>query len=207
MLNITKKSMRNYTYNADYFGEWFRSSGVTQKQLMKDLGVNNTSLKRWMIDKSNPLPVEKMVLLCNIYDIDLSEFFIEDGRQADVKPRRNRENAHSWKKFSPTPPAPAADTITKEELLQLKLDHLQEMQRIQQEAREREEAMRLDYEQRIEEYKEMVRDGMQTVRMALSKIEPKPEDFVGGYGVNDPNTIGGALHDTGAFPHVNPKKR
>ena len=68
--------MRNYTYNADYFGEWFRSSGVTITQLMKDLGVNNTSLKRWMIDKSNPLPVEKMVLLCNIYDIDLSGYEI-----------------------------------------------------------------------------------------------------------------------------------
>lgn len=199
--------MRNYTYNADYFGEWFRSSGVTQKQLMNDLGVNNTSLKRWMIDKSNPLPVEKMVLLCNIYDIDLSEFFFEDGRQADVKPRRNRENAHSEKNFSHTPQAPAADTITKEELLQLKLDHLQEMQRIQQEAREREEAMRLDYEQRIEEYKEMVRDGMQTVRMALSKIETKPESFSCGYGVSDPKTMDGAFPDTGVFPHVNPKKR
>ena len=197
--------MRNYTYNADYFGEWFRSSGVTQAQLMKDLGVNNTSLKRWMIDKSNPLPVEKMVLLCNIYDIDLSEFFFEDGRQADVRPRRNRETAHSEKKSSPTPPT--ADTITKEELMQLKLDHLQEVQRIQQEAREREEAIRKDYEQRIEEYKEMVRDGMQTVRMALSKIEPKPEGFVGGYGVADPKAMGGAFPDTGAFPHVNPKKR
>lgn len=199
--------MRNYTYNADYFGEWFRSSGVTQKQLMNDLGVNNTSLKRWMIDKSNPLPVEKMVLLCNIYDIDLSEFFFEDGRQADVKPRRNRENVHSEKNFSHTLQAPAADTITKEELLQLKLDHLQEMQRIQQEAREREEAMRLDYEQRIEEYKEMVRDGMQTVRMALSKIETKPESFSSGYGVSDPKTMDGAFPDTGVFPHVNPKKR
>lgn len=197
--------MRNYTYNADYFGEWFRSSGVTITQLMKDLGVNNTSLKRWMIDKSNPLPVEKMVLLCNIYDIDLSEFFFDDGRQADVRPRRSQVATCSEKKSSPTPPT--ADTITKEELLQLKLDHLQEVQRIQQEAREREEAMRKDYEQRIEEYKEMVRDGMQTVRMALSKIEPKPEGFVGGYGVADPNTMGGAFPDTGAFPHVNPKKR
>lgn len=205
MLNITKKSMRNYTYNADYFGEWFRSSGVTITQLMKDLGVNNTSLKRWMIDKSNPLPVEKMVLLCNIYDIDLSEFFFDDGRQADVRPRRNRETVRSEKKSSPTPPT--ADIITKEELLQLKLDHLQEVQRIQQEAREREEAMRKDYEQRIEEYKEMVRDGMQTVRMALSKIEPKPEGFVGGYGVADPKTMGGAFPDTGVLPHVNPQKR
>ena len=199
--------MRNYTYNADYFGEWFRSSRVTITQLMKDLGVNNTSLKRWMIDKSNPLPVEKMVLLCNIYNIDLSEFFFEDGRQADVRPRRNRETVRSEKKSFPTPPAPASDAITKEELLQLKLDHLQEVQRIQQEAREREEAMRKDYEQRIEEYKEMVRDGMQTVRMALSKIEPKPDGFVGGYGVADPKTMGGAFPDTGAFPHVNPKKR
>ena len=124
--------MRNYTYNADYFGEWFRSSGVTITQLMKDLGVNNTSLKRWMIDKTNPLPVEKMVLLCNIYDIDISEFFFEDGRQADVRPRRNRETAHSENKSSTTPPAPSADAITKEELLQVKLDHLQEVQRIQQ---------------------------------------------------------------------------
>ena len=198
--------MRNYTYNADYFGEWFRSSGVTVTQLMKDLGVNNTSLKRWMIEKSNPLPVEKMVLLCNIYDIDLSEFFFDDGRQADVRPRQNRESAYS-EKCSPTPSSPAADTITKEELLQLKLDHLQEVQRIQQVAREREEAMRKDYEQRIEEYKEMVRDGMQTVRMALSKIEPKPEGFVGGYGVSDPKTMGSAFPDTGVFPHVNPKKR
>lgn len=207
MLNITKKSMRNYTYNADYFGEWFRSSGVTITQLMKDLGVNNTSLKRWMIDKSNPLPVEKMMLLCNIYNIDLSEFFFDDGRQADVSPRRSQVATCSEKKSSPTPPAPAADAITKEELLQLKLDHLQEVQRIQQEAREREEAMRKDYEQRIEEYKEMVRDGMQTVRMALSKIEPKPEGFVGGYGVADPKTMGGAFPDTGVLPHVNPKKR
>ena len=207
MLNITKKSMRNYTYNADYFGEWFRSSGVTITQLMKDLGVNNTSLKRWMIDKSNPLPVEKLVLLCNIYDIDLSEFFFEDGRQADVRPPRNRETVRSEKKSFTTQPAPAADAITKEELLQLKLDHLQEVQRIQQEAREREEAMRKDYEQRIEEYKEMVRDGMQTVRMALSRIEPKQEVFSSGYGVSDPKTMGGAFPDTGVFPHVNPKKR
>ena len=196
--------MRNYTYNANYFEEWFRSSGLTITQLMKDLGVNNTSLKRWMIDKSNPLPVEKIVLLCNIYDIDLSEFFFEDGRQADVRPRRNRESAHSEK--SPAPPAPAAGTITKEELLQLKIDHLQEVQRIQQEAREREEAMRQDYEQRIEEYKEMVRDGMQTVRMALSRIEPKQEFFSSGYGVSDKKTVGGASPDT-VFPHVNPKKR
>ena len=99
------------------------------------------------------------------------------------------------------------DTITKEEMLQLKLDHLQEVQRILQEAREREETLRKDYERRIEEYKEMVRDGMQTVKMALSKIEPKPEGHVGGYGVADPKTMGGAFPDTGAFPHVNPKKR
>ena len=199
--------MRNYTYNADYFGEWFRSSGVTITQLMKDLGVNNTSLKRWMIDKTNPLPVEKMVLLCNIYDIDISEFFFEDGRQADVRPRCNRETAHSENKSSTTPSAPSADAITKEELLQVKLDHLQEVQRIQQEAREREEAMRQDYEQRIEEYKEMLRDGMQTVRMALSKIEPKSEGFSDGYGVSDPKTMVGSFPDTGVFPHVNPKKR
>ncbi len=199
--------MRNYTYNADYFGEWFRSSGVTITQLMKDLGVNNTSLKRWMIDKTNPLPVEKMVLLCNIYDINISEFFFEDGRQADVRPRRNRETAHSENKSSTTPPAPSADAITKEELLQVKLDHLQEVQRIQQEAREREESMRQDYEQRIEEYKEMLRDGMQTVRMALSKIEPKSEGFSGGYGASDPKTMAGSFPDTGVFPHVNPKKR
>ena len=204
MLNITETNMRNYTYNAEFFEQWFKSSGLTITQLMKDLSVNNTSLKRWMIDKSNPLPVEKMVLLCNIYDIDLSEFFRDDGHPADVRPRYT---ASAMKKFTPTPPQPMTDTITKEEMLQLKLDHLQEVQRIQQEAREREETLRKDYERRIEEYKEMVRDGMQTVKMALSKIEPKPEGHVGGYGVADPKTMGGAFPDTGAFPHVNPKKR
>ena len=90
MLNITKKSMRNYTYNAGYFGEWFRSSGVTITQLMKDLGVNNTSLKRWMIDKSNPLPVENMVLLCNIYDIDPHRH-----QQPMPSPKKNCCNSNS----------------------------------------------------------------------------------------------------------------
>lgn len=208
MLNITKKSMRNYTYNADYFGEWFRSSGVTQAQLMKDLGVNNTSLKRWMKDKSNPLPVEKMILFCNTYDIDISEFFSENGQPADIHPRRNREAAQTTRKTVAAPHVPPSGTITKEELLQLKLDHLQEVQRIRQEAQEREEAMRKEYEKRIEEYKAMVHENMEALKMALSKIVPKQEGYAGSYGVSDGKSMGGAtLPNMGPFPHVDPKKR
>ena len=202
--------MRNYTYNADYFGRWFDSSKVTLTQLMKDLGVNNTSLKRWMKDKSNPLPVEKMILFCNTYDIDISEFFSENGQPADIRPRRNRESAQATRKATATvPDGSAVGTITKEELLQVKLDHLQEVQRIRQEAQEREEAMRKDYERRIEEYKAMMRENMEALKMALSKIVPKQEGYVGSYGVSDSGTVGkGApFPNIGPFPHVDPKKR
>jgi hypothetical protein len=103
---------------------------------------------------------------------------------------------------------PPSCTITKEEPLQLKLDHLQEVQRIRQEAREREEAMRKDYEQRIEEYKEMVRENMEALKMALSKIVPKQEGYAGSYGVSDGKSMGStAFPNTGPFPHVDPKKR
>lgn len=191
--------MRNYTYNADFLEKWFRSSGVTLTQLMKDLNVNNTSLKRWMTDKSNPLPVEKMVLLCNIYDIDLSEFFFEDGRPAHIRRQRSRETG------SPPHGQPAPPAITKEELLQLKLDHLQEVQRIQKDAREREDAIRKDYEQRIEEYKQMVREGMQSVRIALSKIGPGGGVCAGDCSSDGDGIPCGAFPAQGPLPHVSPK--
>ena len=199
--------MRNYTYNADYFGKWFEASKVTLTQLMKDLGVNNTSLKRWMVDKSNPLPVEKMILFCNTYDIDISEFFNESGQPADIRPRRSREAAQAARKATPAPPLHAADAITKEELLQLKLDHLQEVQRIRQEAQEREEAIRKDYEKRIDEYKLMMRDNMDALKLALSKIVPMQDEYAGSYGVSDGKAMGGPLPDLGKFPHANPQKR
>ena len=195
--------MRNFSYNADFFERWFKQSGVQLTQLMSALGVNNSSLDRWMKKKTNPIPVDKMILLCNTYDIDISEFFKEDGRKLEMRSRRSR-SAEPPKAAAPPPPASAAN----EEVLQLKLDHLQELQRVRQEAHDREEALRKDYEKRIEEYREMVRDMNENLRLALARISRLPEGYAGDFSVSEPKKqMGGTFQPAAPFPHVDPKKR
>lgn len=214
--------MKKYSYNADFFGQWFEKSGIKLTQLMKDLGVNNVSLKRWMKDKSNPLPVEKMVLLCNLYDIDLSEFFLDGDSPATIMPKSSRQVKPQDDKQKP------ADAVKGEwdeknntlqmEILQMRIDHMQEIQRMKDEQLKKEEQTRREYqnrednlrrqyearisqyEARIDEYKDMVRDGMQTTRLALT--QGGRQSSLGGYG-----TEGVADYGEATRPHVNPNKR
>ena len=214
--------MKKYSYNADFFGQWFEKSGIKLTQLMKDLGVNNVSLKRWMKDKSNPLPIEKMVLLCNLYDIELSEFFLDGESPATVIPKTaHRASVRGDERLQSE--ATKNEKNEKEntsqmEILQMKIDHMQEIQRIKDEQlkkeaqlrkeyQNREDDMRRQYEERIsqyeariDEYKEMVRDGMQTTRLALT--QGGRQSSLGGYG-----TEGVADYSDAPRPHVNPKKR
>ena len=214
--------MKKYSYNADFFGQWFEKSGIKLTQLMKDLGVNNVSLKRWMKDKSNPLPIEKMVLLCNLYDIDLSEFFLDDDNPSSITPKAaSQTRTHSGgQKPSETLKDQKNENVntSQMEILQMKVDHMQEIQRIKDEQLEKEEQIRNEhqkreddmrrqyeerisqYEARIDEYKEMVRYGMQTTRLALTQGGRQPS--YGGF-----NHDGVADYADAPRPHVNPQKR
>ena len=206
--------MKNYIYNADFFERWFERSGMTQAQLMKDLGVNNVSIKRWMRDKSNPLPVEKMIVLCNLHDIDISEFFLDGNQRAIITPRPQESASQSTEGAKPA----SGKSTASEELLRMQIAHLQEIQRMRQEAHEREEnirkeyqqreenlrrecqqredSIRQQYEQRLDEYKDMAR---MAAEMALSRKEQVKDDFGSGYGVADPSSL--------PRPIVNPQKR
>ena len=100
----------------------------------------------------------------------------------------------------------------------MKIDHMQEIQRIKDEQLKKEEQIRNEhqkreddmrrqyeerisqYEARIDEYKEMVRDGMQTTRLALT--QGGRQSSLGGYG-----TEGVADYGEDPRPHVNPKNR
>lgn len=194
--------MKNYIYNADYFEQWFRQSGITQAQLMKDLGVNNVSIKRWMHDKSNPLPIGKMLALCNLYDIDLSEFFLESGERADIHPRKageTKDKAASTEAAASVLP----DVSGNEVLLKMRIEHLLEMQRVHQQARDREETLRKEYQQREDDlrkhYEEML-EGYKSMVFALARDSRSSE----GYG-----EMGYSVSDGKGMPHssVNPQKR
>ena len=194
--------MKNYSYNADFLEEWFDKSGMRLTQLMKDLDVNNVSLKRWMRDKTNPFPVEKMILFCNLYGVDISEFFLCDGERAEI----SHDSAGAM-----VVKCDAPDVVSQSKYLQSEILHLKEIQRIQQESHDREETLRQvyqqredrlreDYEKRIEEYKSMLRDSMDTTRLALSHRDTLPDGYGDiSYGVAD-------LKDP-PYPTVNPKKR
>lgn len=214
--------MKKYSYNADFFGQWFEKSGIKLTQLMKDLEVNNVSLKRWMKDKTNPLPVEKMVLLCNLYDIDLSEFFFDGESPATVIPKTaHRASVRGDERLqieAMKNEKNEKENTLKVEILQMKIDHMQEVQRIKDEQlkkeaqlrreyQEREDDLRRQYEERIsqyeariDEYKDMVRDGMQTTRLALT--QGGRQSSYSGY-----SPEGVADYGDTPRPHVNPNKR
>ena len=214
--------MKKYSYNADFFGQWFEKSALKLTQLMKDLEVNNVSLKRWMKDKTNPLPVEKMVLLCNLYDIDLSEFFLDGDSPATVIPKTaHRASVRGDERLQSEATKNEKnekDNTSQMEILQMKIDHMQEIQRIKDEQlkkeaqlrreyQEREDDMRRQYEERIsqyeariDEYKDMVSDGMQTIRLALT--QGGRQSSYSGY-----SPEGVADYGDAPRPHVNPNKR
>ena len=100
----------------------------------------------------------------------------------------------------------------------MQIAHLQEIQRMRQEAHEREEnirkeyqqreenlrneyqqredSLRQQYEQRLDQYRDMAR---MAAEMALSRKEQVKDDFGSGYGVAD--------HSVLPHPTVNPQKR
>lgn len=213
--------MKKYSYNADFFGQWFEKSGIKLTQLMKDLGVNNVSLKRWMKDKSNPIPVEKMILLCNIYDIDISMFFLEGEKTAVITPKAPSQEsmeAESKNAASVKDEMKSGEAVPRTEVLQMRIDHMMEIQRIKDRQKESEDQIRKEYseredslrkqyderiaqyEARIDEYKDMVRDGMQTTRLALTQGRSKSS-----YGGYSPEGV--ADYGDAPRPHVNPNKR
>ena len=91
---------RKYRYNEQFFSEWLKKSGHTQREVAAVLGTNNDGILRWTKgdypkdaqghkDKSRPREVvpmsaDKIVILCNTYDIDITDFFVEDDQNGRI---------------------------------------------------------------------------------------------------------------------------
>lgn len=224
--------MRHYKYNFAYLAEWLEKHPKMKNKVAAAIGTSAASLDRWLVDLNNPhhranrldrngkkvgpISMERMLAFCNHFDVDLSCFFLQSDMPADISPADVNEIKYEEKPVTADHgvymPSDGLKDVHENDMLRLRLNHIQEIQHLQQEAREREESLRReyqqredqlrrDYEERLEELKDMVRDGMQTTRLALTQGDKLKEhiDYGSGYGVSEGHPM--------PRPVVHPKKR
>lgn len=197
--------MKQYRYNADFFGEWYEESGIRQTELLEVIHATNINLKRWMTDKVKPLPIEKIIALCNHYDIDISNFFYEGNEKSDITPVK-QSSIHS-ERAKPAHQEP--EKTQSEEILLLKFNHLQELDKLKEELYQKEVAFKKEYqerkeqlvnfyEKRIAELNRMFDSAIETTKLALHNQTAKHQPFADN---NNPSWEAGNLASDERPPH------
>lgn len=80
-------------FNQDYFAKWRKASGLTQQEILK--AINCTAyetIRNW--DNGNLIPTNRIIELCMIYNIPVTNFFLTDGGQTYTDFFQSRLNDH-----------------------------------------------------------------------------------------------------------------
>ena len=180
--------MRNYAYNYRFLAEYAAQHQITQKELAIVMQTNADGITRWTDgiypkDSNNkpdktqprrviPVPTDKLLLFCNHYGVDLSEFFTESDHPTSLSPKivNGAVSSRGMSDIGRGVPdigrsVPDVNQATK--VLQLELQHAKEInalltdyqtkeQQLLKECREHEDKIRQECDDRIEEYRRMI---------------------------------------------------
>ncbi len=142
-----------YFYKKDFFGKWKRKYGISTSELTRVLDFNSPDkIRIWAGEKALPkvnneklkeedrgwIPLKHILRLCNHYDLKLSDFI---GNAEEPTPQNVRKKSRQQLEL----------TAMKNELLQARLDHQEELNAVHAEYREREDRIRAQYNRTIQE--------------------------------------------------------
>lgn len=172
-----------YYYKREFLRDWFERNkkSVTKKEMMQVMGTTSANnLQVWMLEKKPPelkpgqtdtgdrdwLPLRCILRLCNHYGLKISNFIINAEEPAPQKGRKdNRQQLEI--------------AAMKNELLQAKLDHQEEINAIHAKYLEREDRIREQYDKTIQELLKRLPDKQATMESISSMVnDPLDSDVI-----------------------------
>ena len=161
-----------YEYNKKFFRDWFEREKIKKKDLLQVIKTSSANnLQIWLLEKEPAplkegqtdtgdrdwLPLRCILHLCNHYGLKSSKFIINAEEPAPQKGRKdNRQQLEI--------------AAMKNELLQAKLDHQEELNAVHAEYREREDRIREQYDKTIQELLKRLPDKQATMESISSMV-------------------------------------
>ena len=158
-----------YKYKKEFFATFMQKNKIRREEIKRVLGTSSgNNLQLWLGEREpeplqDPskdtgdrawLPLRHILKLCNHYGLHLSDF-IENAEEPEVKQRRQATRT--------TTSQDLRTAAIQQQLMQQRIDHLQEVATLREQQRQREEAIKekitQDYEKRMDD----LRRQMETV--------------------------------------------
>jgi len=170
-----------YEYNKKFFRDWFEREKIKKKDLLQVIQTSSANnLQIWLLEREPTplkegqtdtgdrdwLPLRCILRLCNHYGLKISNFIINAEEPAPQKGRKdNRQQLEI--------------AAMKNELLQAKLDHQEEINAIHAKYLEREDRIREQYEKTIQELLKRLPDKQATMESISSMVnDPLDSDVI-----------------------------
>jgi len=170
-----------YEYNKKFFRDWFEREKIKKKDLLQVIQTSSANnLQIWLLEREPTplkegqtdtgdrdwLPLRCILRLCNHYGLKISNFIINAEEPAPQKGRKdNRQQLEI--------------AAMKNELLQAKLDHQEEINAIHAKYLDREDRIREQYEKTIQELLKRLPDKQATMESISSMVnDPLDSDVI-----------------------------
>ena len=170
-----------YEYNKKFFRDWFEREKIKKKDLLQVIQTSSANnLQIWLLEREPTplkegqtdtgdrdwLPLRCILRLCNHYGLKISNFIINAEEPAPQKGRKdNRQQLEI--------------AAMKNELLQAKLDHQEEINAIHAKYLEREDRIRKQYDKTIQELLKRLPDKQATMESISSMVnDPLDSDVI-----------------------------
>lgn len=170
-----------YEYNKKFFRDWFEREKIKKKDLLQVIQTSSANnLQIWLLEREPAplkegqtdtgdrdwLPLRCILRLCNHYGLKISNFIINAEEPAPQKGRKdNRQQLEI--------------AAMKNELLQAKLDHQEEINAIHAKYMEREDRIREQYDKTIQELMKRLPDKQATMESISSMVnDPLDSDVI-----------------------------
>lgn len=170
-----------YEYNKKFFRDWFEREKIKKKDLLQVIQTSSANnLQIWLLEREPAqlkegqtdtgdrdwLPLRCILRLCNHYGLKISNFIINAEEPAPQKGRKdNRQQLEI--------------AAMKNELLQAKLDHQEEINAIHAKYLEREDRIREQYDKTIQELLKRLPDKQATMESISSMVnDPLDSDVI-----------------------------
>ena len=127
-------------YKNGYLQEWMKANKKNRKDILEAIGTQDyKTCNKWFRGEI-PIPVDYMTVICSKFNIDMGEFFTIDGRAASLTDH-----------FIPQGMEQAAIPILDDmKSVQMQLAHEHEIRQINNNARDREDAIRRECDLRYD---------------------------------------------------------
>lgn len=154
--DIHKSNIPNgkYRFKKEFLGQWMQENKISANMLAKILGVKSVNnIYEWaglrsdnnetnQSDNRGWLPLRHIISICNHFNLPITSFF-----EMDDSAKLQNEIDRAQKEESENP--------FKLAWLQLRIDHLQEINDLKDEARKREDSIRAEYEKKLERIQQL----------------------------------------------------